>query len=65
MELQQANRELVKEKEILRSHVDSLPNKATHSTMTSPGLTSPYADPASAVSLNVITNVYILRLSLE
>jgi hypothetical protein len=60
MELQRANRELVKEKEILRSHIDSLPNKETHSTMT-----SPYADPASSVSLNVITNVYILRLSLE
>jgi hypothetical protein len=60
MELQQANRELVKEKEILRSCIDSLPKKETHSMMT-----SPCADPAAGMSLKVIANVYIFRLSLE
>lgn len=60
MELQQANRDLLKEKEILRSCIDSLPNKETHSTMT-----SPCADPASGMSLKVIANVYIFRRSLK
>ncbi|KDR21241.1 centrosomal protein of 135 kDa isoform X2 [Zootermopsis nevadensis] len=50
MELQQANRDLLKEKEILRSCIDSLPNKETHSTMT-----SPCADPASGMSLKALT----------
>ncbi|XP_023719195.1 centrosomal protein of 135 kDa isoform X2 [Cryptotermes secundus] len=45
-ELQQANRDLIKEKEILRS----LPHRETHSTMTSPTYISPGTDPASGVS---------------
>jgi hypothetical protein len=65
MELQQANRELVKEREILRSRIDAVPKKETHSTMTSPCATSPSTDSATEMSLKVTVNVYIHRLSLK
>jgi hypothetical protein len=60
-ELQQANRDLIKEKEILRS----LPHRETRSTMTSPSYISPGTDPASGVSWMVITNFCIFRFSFE
>jgi hypothetical protein len=63
MELQQTNCELVKEREILRSYVDAAPKRETHSTMTSPLYTSAVTDAASALSLEVTTDVCIVRHS--
>jgi hypothetical protein len=65
MKLQQENHELVKEKEILRTCIDSLPNRETHSTMTSPSFMAPGVDPVTGMSLKVITYFYIFRLSFE
>jgi hypothetical protein len=63
MELQQTNCELVKEREILRSCIDAAPKRETHSTMTSPLYVSAITDAASAVSLEVTTDVCIVRHS--
>jgi hypothetical protein len=63
LELQHANRELVKEKEILISGMDAMPMRETHSTMTSPPYVSAATDTATATSLKVITNVCIVRCS--
>jgi len=63
MELQQTNHELVKEREILRSCIDAAPKRETHSTMTSPLYASAVTDAASAVSLEVTTDVCIARHS--
>jgi hypothetical protein len=63
MELQQTNRELIKEREILRSRIDAVPKRETHSTMTSPPYVSAATDAASAMSLEVTTDVSIVRHS--
>ena len=63
MELHQTNRELVKEREILRSCIDAAPKRETHSTMTSPPYVSAVTDAASARSLEVTTDVCIVRCS--
>jgi hypothetical protein len=61
MELQQTNRELIKEKEILRARIDAIPKRETHSTMTSPPYVSAVTDAADGMSLKVITNICIVR----
>jgi len=63
MALQQTNRELVIERESLRSRIDAAPKRETHSTMTSPLYVSTATDAASAMSLEVTTDICIVRRS--
>jgi hypothetical protein len=61
VELRQTNRELMKEKEILRS----LPRRETHSAMTSPSYIYPGTDPASGMSWTVIANFCIIKCPVQ
>ena len=63
MALQQTNHELMKETEFLRSCIDAAPKRETHSTMTSPPYVSAVTDTASAMSLEVTTDVRIVSRS--